>query len=421
MANNYTMVITQAVTIGNYKVPALAEAGAYYLQNVNLSLTYYIGNHIGDGVWGFGDVQDGVYELMSGTYPSGTKVQKYGRFPIKGEILPYVGLDGNEEVYGIKTFFDIPILPENNPSTDNHATRKGYTDGKYVNKSENEEIDGIKSFLKIPILPENNPSTDNQATRKGFNEARYLRKTVGLNEKILSNITFGDEENIVVPKINSEVAHFNNDYHIVNKKFVAYLIQQYLSGQITAYQQSANIVRILFSGVQENGRVYTTLSSGLTYAKTYAGPTQIFTIIIEGNGVGTGFPVNYNRLSPSDVGLYCNIQGQNQSVIMRVSDDSYYVGSLSGDRGKVIINNIRINTDAEEPMTSFNRFVFDSCYFDFNNAGSNITFDDCEFRGICIIKSHGLNMTNCKGAIYITNITPTETGTNPAYILTTNL
>lgn len=65
----------------------------------------------------------------------------------------YVLTEGNQEINGIKTFTQIPVLPDLNPSTDNQAARKKYVD----------DLVGALSIFPVGgILPyAGNPNGDN--------------------------------------------------------------------------------------------------------------------------------------------------------------------------------------------------------------------------------------------------------------------
>lgn len=69
----------------------------------------------------------------------------------------------------LQTFSVIPILPASNPTSDNQAVRKKYSDeldATNVHKTGNETVAGIKTFSSSPIVP--TPTTDYQSSTKKY-------------------------------------------------------------------------------------------------------------------------------------------------------------------------------------------------------------------------------------------------------------
>ena len=210
--------------------------------------------------------------------------------------------------------------------------------------------------------------------------------------------------------------------HAASKGWVDAVIQAYLNGTLTVFQQSSNIIRVLYAGTQETNRVYTTINTSMTTAALYASADRNMTCIIEGNGIVGSNPVNYNLYDTGDIHLFCHLAGLCPDVIVLYSDDSYVVGSVSGDLGKVILRNLILKPNSSTGTPSFQRFVFDNCRFEPSDDALLLT--DCEFRGLNVFKfgsSGTLAVSGVKGTPYVTNKAPSETGTNPSYTLATNL
>ena len=204
----------------------------------------------------------------------------------------------------------------------------------------------------------------------------------------------------------------------VNLQYMVAYINAYLTGTISAFQESANVVRIVYSGTQEDGRVYRTLSAGLTYAATQAASGRHITMQITGNGNSSSLLTNHNLFSASDVHLYCHIMGFNPDTLILIGDDAYQVGTVAGDLGKVILKNLHISLPGDSASPSFTRFVFDDCKINANDNALSLV--DCEFRGLNTIKAGSLSIEDTIGTTYWTNVAPSETGTNPPYVLSTN-
>lgn len=87
-----------------------------------------------------------------------------------------VDLVNDQEIDGVKTFKEIPVLPDDMPVDDEQAASKGYVDGElagidlsdYVDKTTAQTIGGKKTFTTIPELPASNPVNPNQAARKKY-------------------------------------------------------------------------------------------------------------------------------------------------------------------------------------------------------------------------------------------------------------
>ena len=207
----------------------------------------------------------------------------------------------------------------------------------------------------------------------------------------------------------------------VTKGFLEYVIQNYLTGNTTVYQQGVNILRVLYSGTQENNRVYRTVSNALNVAyNAPAGSGKQITCQIEGNGTSGNLLSNHNSVSPSDIHLFCHLMGVTPDVDIIVNDDTYEVGLVTGDRGKTIFKNLIIRLATSDATPVFRRFVFEDCRFEMASQASSISLDDCELRGFNYFKTPALSMTNVKGSMYYTNVIPNETGTNPTYIVSNN-
>ena len=210
--------------------------------------------------------------------------------------------------------------------------------------------------------------------------------------------------------------------HAASKGWVDAVIQAYLNGTLTVFQQSCNIIRVLYSGTQETGRVYTTISAAMTTAALYASADRPITCMIEGDGELPYTPGSNNCYYTTDINLYCHLAACNPKNTVYISDDSYVVGSVAGDLGKVILDGLTLVLSCDSATRSFQRVVFINCRFEFDDNALLLT--DCEFHGLNVFKfgaGGSLAVSNVKGTPYVTNKAPSETGTNPSYTLATNL
>lgn len=253
--------------------------------------------------------------------------------------------------------------------------------------------------------------------------AAYLKKSGSSSvQEILNDFTVGNDDTPTSLKYYGPVTA---DKHVTTKEYVSAAIQNYVTGNWTAFQESPNILRVIYSGTAEAGRVFRTISAAITYAKTYSGSGNEYHIMIHGKGVTGSLLTNYNLYSASgfDVYPYCHLEGANSNIPIVVEETDYIQGTGSSDLGKLVLKNLTIVGANDGHETNFKWFVFENCRFEFLTAGI-LSLEQCELRGVntFLIGSGGsLTITNVKGSIYHTNIVPTESGTNPDYIYSSNL
>lgn len=181
------------------------------------------------------------------------------------------------------------------------------------------------------------------------------------------------------------------DNQLVNK---AYVDDELAALVLVPFQESSNVIRLMPSGTQVTGEVYTTWTGAQTAAAAYATSGRRFIIEIPGGGESSrDITVN------SAFNQYVSVKGGNQNVRLLVDDTAYSIGSL----GNTIIENITVRRDDDGDGTpSFTNFVFKDCYLDFDTL--SLTFVNCDFRGVTKIKNTGsITFTNCKGGIVETN------------------
>jgi hypothetical protein len=326
-------------------------------------------SHTGNGRYlNQSNIPDGTYKFYDGSTELPSILGANGEW-IGDNALPYVGKTGDEEIDGYKIFSQVVRTKEGGAlvkylATENHVAQY------YASKAGSNGFTGANQFSQ-PVI-------------------------------CLSDPTTGD--------------------HLTRKSFVAALIQEYLNGTLTAYQQSENILRILFSGSEESNRVFRTVSAALVAAAALVDSTRHITSIIEGPGVTGQLPANYNLLSPSDIHIYCHLQAVNKSSVVEVADDSFEVGTLAGDLDKVIFENLTLKwTNSQDPIPTFSRFVFKDCEF-IGKGDEALSFSNCRFRGTNVFKGiYSLSLTDCKSVRIYSSVTPSQSGTNPEIVVSTNL
>lgn len=179
--------------------------------------------------------------------------------------------------------------------------------------------------------------------------------------------------------------------------------QDYIQGiidaiEVTPYQESDNVIRLMPSGIKETNKVYKVWTECQTVAGAFSDTNRRMTIEIR----GTGTSQNYITVN-SQFENYVSVKGDNQNVILKVADDTYTVTA-----GSVIVENLQIQGDGSTTDTPvFTNFVFKDVYF--NMDSTSIGFVACQFRGNCYIKNTGSISFdgNCVGGYVATNGTIT--------------
>jgi hypothetical protein len=247
-----------------------------------------------------------------------------------------ISMDGNR----------INDLPDS-PASDNEAAPAGWVTetlttalAAYFKKDGSVAMTGDLDVAgkKIKNLPA--PSGNGEPLR--YNEAvNFLDKRSTASAQLVKS--FVNFLNYCPSTLKEPTALVN----LTNRKFVEdYVNAKFLSivaGEVPVYQQSLNILRVIPSGTQEDGRVYRTLPAAVTYAAEYATADRIYMILIEGNGVDGAVLTNYN-LIPVSLPQYINIVGCDRGIKLVAAEDTY---SLNGN----IIANVTIDNENTSAST----------------------------------------------------------------------
>lgn len=192
--------------------------------------------------------------------------------------------------------------------------------------------------------------------------------------------------------------------HIANRKFVENYCAKIIGGTgPTAYQQSYNIIRCLYSAQQEDNRAYFTLESSILAAEAFASATRQMTVLIEGMGIGTEYLTypDYN-LMPESVDPYVHIHGTSSNVITRLGDTTYSSENLWEN----VLSGLVFDNIDDLATSIFVKKIFINCEFRNTYGTGGYNFQNCIFLGTsnrfgAVDKVFD---SNCKGEYYdITN------------------
>lgn len=187
-----------------------------------------------------------------------------------------------------------------------------------------------------------------------------------------------------------------NDAHATRRDWV---IEQ-INNAAAPYQESINVIRLMPGGIQQTNKVYTSWSAASNAARLLAGDLQRMTVEIRGAGDGGA------TITPSDGGIpsnevfnsYVSYKGINQNVLLKLSGTEVFGAHLGG-----IISDLTFYCDDPDADITFEGFIFNNVYFDFQDSTA-LNFSNCTFRGGYIKVVNGSSTyTNCKGGNVISN------------------
>lgn len=334
----------------------------------------YTGVNSGSGRYTFTNVVSGVYRL----YDSTSAVAGLGDIYV-GESNVVTLTTAQTGITGAKTFTGAVTLEK--------PTLGG--GGVAIQISEDTSV---LTGSKLEVADA--PATATSVARKTETDAittqltnYYLYKGAGgSNQAVFPDTTF----------VNYLTSYKDptNLLHVANRKFVESYCNAILSGlNPSAYQQSTNIIRVLYSGTQETNKVYTTLGAAITQAESFASSSRIMIVDIQGDGAG-GEVANYNLL-PLSVDSYVNIIQKPNSTIV-AADDTYTADTL----GLNIIQGGIIDNENASANTTFEKWVFIDVEFTNTDATGTYDFVNCQFFGDCRYSDCTITMdSNCVGEL----------------------
>lgn len=295
--------------------------------------------------------------------------------------LKYVTFSGNNTFSGTNTF---SIAPKSSvaPSSTNDLTRKDYVDVLHSTKSTltgNNNFTGVNLFGQVKITGGNTSGTKTEF--RGwtyFMDCPYL----------LGGVT---------P---------TNYYHLVHKGYVDNLILQ-----TDTYQESNNIVRVIPSGTEQIGTVYTTIGYALTYCDSQT-PTinKQYTILITGEG--TGSSIDLATVNGKYLHDYVHYKGLGSDIVINlpvVSGTEY----TATDYSRVVWEDLTLQANDSENDLVIQNITFKNCKLNVLDA-SSVTISNCNFEGTnyFIANTNVITFTNCIGAPIYCNNPQLRGGTN---------
>lgn len=161
----------------------------------------------------------------------------------------------------------------------------------------------------------------------------------------------------------------------------------------TGYQQSNNIVRVLYTGTQETNKVYTTIASAMTNAASFADSTRQMVISVEGGGDTDTNTADYNLITAPGCADYVHINGAVSGIVLIADDTAYTATSL----GRNIISNVTIDNVSASATTTWTNTIFVNVKFkNSNGSGSSFGLTGCRLTN-CTFEGCSLSLTSCVG------------------------
>lgn len=234
------------------------------------------------------------------------------------------------------------------------------------------------------------PTAPQHAATKNYVDSNTVIKDTTENQLIFSPVQFGTKVSNNLPTIFGTPTQ---DNHAVTKGFVDKMIQDYLNGTLTIFNQSSWIIRIIPRTTKlEPMRVCDNLTNGFNAAKTIATVNKQVTLIYEGDGTLN----DIDFLEPADMHFYCHLHGGLIHNYVSLRDDIYSCGLISGDVGKIVLSNMTFLL-SQDSSTEFRRFVFRNCTF---LGEGNPVFEQCDFADtnkLLMPSPYAARINNCTG------------------------
>lgn len=397
------------------------------VSSINLRLSsgggaVYNGTHIGDGVYEFTNVASGSYKVFSGSSEL-TKIS----WVIVGESTAVL-VDGSGQVVanlltfttGISTNAISERTSGSGVTIDGVLIKDSLDVSGIVAKSGAQTVAGLKSFsngIATDTIAE--VTSDTGVTVDGILLKNDLTTSniQSLNTaQTITGAKLHTTGNIVVVGATATAGYSTTFTAVDNKSWVClghmttYVntqIQNYIAGNIPAFQQSNTYRQVIYDGTQEDNRIYTSISATVAncVAQTPSTTQQFFVQILQDSNTR----VSANTISSVEVADYVHIFASNNRLRIFGADDSF-----DGNSGKTQISNVTIVWEAGLTATpNFTGCVFEDVIFDITD--NSIDFISCEFRGNCQVKrtTGTWTMNACTGADITADVLPTFTGANP--------
>ena len=388
MAKTISVDLGQAVTVsGTANLVQLDTVTSTlymrrYLETSPGTFTYQdqtAGTNNGTGNWSF-DLVDGLYQCWKSASPDTTAGNRYDKWHggsgkyrwVGDDYLPYV----KKITDGSGTYWECESLEFRSAGVTTEANsliRKSEADLRYLTPAAallvHYTITQIDAFL-----------------------AFYLDKRSGaLTQQVQSQVNFRD----YAPTSSIPATALPM---LTRRQDMMNYVQSILAGAtVTAFQQSPNVVRVIYSGLQEPNKVYTTLAAGITNAASFADSTRPMIVLIQGNGDTDTNTVNATLLPAGTSADYVHIVGEGAGVTVRLEDSTYDCTTDSLN----VYANLTMDAEADTAVPAFDGKIFHDVNFINSFGGTqSFSFTDCTFSGICRISTSGTStFTNCKGML----------------------
>lgn len=450
MAVSFKYTITQPVTISGNSVPSFVTTGNFYLRRFPYSSNTYTGNHVSNGSWDFGTIEDGLYQLWNAS----SQVSSFGTQYIgdKDPVLDSLYVLGDVSVTGQSNFYN---------SINFNSNDVAHIDNLQVNTlSENVSGEGITPLHKLNL--------SDSIRNASFLLSSTANNTISGNNTYLGSNTFGliptYTGNSSVPNagflylsfantLYGRLASTNNwsgqniyttfvpqcsiaptvGSHLTNKIYVDTTVNNaVLSANLSSLsslylnQVSSNVVRLLANGVNSvSNKVATSWALAHKQAKdsiTSSGSSATIQQIISIEGIGqsgTSIPI-----TDTEIGAYfyprVHIKGISQSVKLETPDAALDSGGSASDC--IVEDVIIFHDDGGFGATpTFANLTFKDVVFDMKV--DSLTLSNCIFRGTNIfnMKTGTLYLNSITGTTYYSTVPATTTGICPSQIVSTNL
>lgn len=244
---------------------------------------------------------------------------------------------------------------------------------------------------KIENLP--TPTGISDPATKGYSDSKYLNKQDPVSQQVYSVPMFRTQSPFVHP-----TAVMTNINQLATIGWIKQYFQSLINGEVTVYQQSENIARVLYSGANETNQVFLSINLASIFSQSVATVIRQMLVLIEGNGVNDQFPVNYhNYLEPANISDYVHIAGINRTVLINLREDTY-----SANYGRTVISNCTLDNLSEDATTLFENIIFINCKFqNSHGAGATMTFTNCDFVSGCENRNiTNFTTSNCRGTVF---------------------
>ena len=329
------------------------------------------------GIYTFGDVGSPIVPGEYKLYDNNTELTDFGILKI-GESNAVL-ITENQSVAGNKTFTGNTIF------------------SGVVELNDDVTITGdvvIQSGGSLQV--DNTPTDPNDVIRKS--EYDVTAKLDDDNEYTMSNnftasTVFSFDDPPECDALPTE------DNHLTNKLYVTTAI----SGiEVTPFQESPNIIRLIPGGTQQTGQVYTTYANAMQYALASASVDRRMYIEVQGMGTAGYNYINISNAGGTYIDDYIHLIGTSQDIIMiPPATDNIGVSTL----GNSIIENFTIYKDDSGVDLLFTNIIFKDIIFDLTCL--SVTFNNCKFKN-CEMKvnddgDNTATFTSCKGNLIASN------------------